>query len=351
MNRTSHSRLTVTFYGVLLFVGHVVFSTPAAAHAPGVVLRGTGVAVIDGFVAPGEWARAGCHDFPVKVPEGGVTPGTVCAMNDATNLYLLIKFKRRLVDPGNSASFEFDNNHDGSFLTDGDDILLINPSIGFFDEVRSTAPPCPPESLCGFFDTTLGGTNDGSGAFGNDGTVTAYEFSHPLDSVDDTNDFSLQHGSTVGFSLFVRILAAGAEFPVGLADTDFPAPPFFGDIVIALPFVHVSIDIKPGSSTNSINARSRGKIPVAILSSSDFNAPVHVDVASLTFGRTGTERSLAFCNAQDVNRDGLEDLLCHFDTQSAAFERGATGGELQGNTITGTRLGGTDSIRVVNGAR
>jgi hypothetical protein len=64
------------------------------------------------------------------------------------------------------------------------------------------------------------------------------------------------------------------------------------------------------------------------------------------------ERSLAFCNAQDVNRDGLQDLLCLFNTHAAAFQRGETRGVLQGSTVMGTRLDGTDSIRVVlNSAR
>lgn len=41
----------------------------------------------------------------------------------------------------------------------GDDALLINPEIGFFDQVRVT---CGVDSLCGFNDTDVGGTNDGS---------------------------------------------------------------------------------------------------------------------------------------------------------------------------------------------
>jgi hypothetical protein len=60
--------------------------------------------------------------------------------------------------------------------------------------------------------------------------------------------------------------------------------------------VPVRIDIKPGSFPNSIKLSSQGNIPVAILSSSTFNAPANVDKTSLTFGATGNEKSFAFCD-------------------------------------------------------
>ncbi|MBI4610765.1 MAG: cadherin-like domain-containing protein, partial [Candidatus Rokubacteria bacterium] len=113
--------------------------------------------------------------------------------------------------------------------------------------------------------------------------------------------------------------------------------------------IPVTIDIKPGSFPNSINPRSRGKIPVAILSTAEFNAPAQVDRSSLSFGPTGDERSLAFCNtsAEDVNGDRRLDLVCHFDTQTAAFKAGDTQGILKGRTAEGTRIRGTDSVRIV----
>lgn len=67
------------------------------------------------------------------------------------------------------------------------------------------------------------------------------------------------------------------------------------------------------------------------------------------FGRTGDEPSLAFCNAngEDVNVDGLLDLVCHFHTQTAAFQLGDTQGVLKGQTVAGTPITGTDSVRIV----
>ena len=114
-------------------------------------------------------------------------------------------------------------------------------------------------------------------------------------------------------------------------------------------FTVVLIDVKPGSFPNPINRKSRGRIPVAILSNPDFDAPNLVNRTSLTFGATGNEISLAFCNdsAEDVNRDGFPDLVCHFDTLKANFQTGDTQGVLQGQTVEGILIRAMDSVRVV----
>ena len=72
--------------------------------------------------------------------------------------------------------------------------------------------------------------------------------------------------------------------------------PIHGFLATISQFIPVAIDIRPGSSDNPINSKSKGNIPVAILSSTTFNALREVDIASLSFGRTGNERSLAYCN-------------------------------------------------------
>jgi hypothetical protein len=112
----------------------------------------------------------------------------------------------------------------------------------------------------------------------------------------------------------------------------------------------VGIDIKPGSTDNPINTKSRGKIPVAILSSATFDAPAVVDRATLTFGRTGDEDSFSHCggSGEDVNADGLADLVCHFNTQDAAFALGDTLGILKGATLDGVAFQGTDTVFILH---
>ena len=114
----------------------------------------------------------------------------------------------------------------------------------------------------------------------------------------------------------------------------------------------VSIDIKPGSNKNPINRKSRGNIPVAILSSPTFDAPGQVDQLSLTFGRSGDEASLLSCNpnGEDVNGDGLKDQVCHFGTPLTGFQPGDAVGVLKGKTVHGIPIEGTDAVRIVGTA-
>lgn len=113
--------------------------------------------------------------------------------------------------------------------------------------------------------------------------------------------------------------------------------------------IPVRIDIKPGSDPNSINPETKGKVPVAILSTPDFDAPIQADKTWLTFGRTGDEESLAFCtkSAEDVNGDGLLDQVCHFNAQDTGFQQGDTEGILRGETVDGIPIEGRDSVRIV----
>lgn len=121
------------------------------------------------------------------------------------------------------------------------------------------------------------------------------------------------------------------------------------DISKIVPFIPIAIDIKPGGADNPINPNSQGKIPVAILSSPTVDARSQVYVNSLTFGRTGAESSLAFCDSEgeDVNGDGLPDLVCHFYTQETGFQAGDTHGVLKGLTGDGELIRGTDSVQIV----
>ena len=89
--------------------------------------------------------------------------------------------------------------------------------------------------------------------------------------------------------------------------------------------------------------------PVAIISTPTFNALTAVDTSTLTFGRTGNEQSLAFCNTggEDVNDDGLPDLVCHFKTQSTGFQSNDKLGVLIGTTVQGSPIVGQEAIVIV----
>ncbi len=151
---------------------------------------------------------------------------------------------------------------------------------------------------------------------------------------------------------FQDLYPAGTNF--GSFDGMFtPHPDVAGDLFFKTfvnPVINVTIDIKPGEGPSPINTKSRGKIPVAILSSPAFDAPLSIDRSTITFGRTGSEHSLAFCNPapSDISGDGLPDLLCHFETQLTDFQPGDTMGILQATTLSGQLVLGADRIRVVH---
>ncbi|CAL9421871.1 hypothetical protein SUDANB95_01862 [Actinosynnema sp. ALI-1.44] len=107
------------------------------------------------------------------------------------------------------------------------------------------------------------------------------------------------------------------------------------------------IDVKPRSFPSSINVRKEGAVPVAVLSTVEFDAVALVDRASLTFGATGTEPSLVGCatEGEDVNGDGLLDLVCRFDTGRTGLTCGATTATLVGRTVDGRRFEGQDDIK------
>jgi len=87
------------------------------------------------------------------------------------------------------------------------------------------------------------------------------------------------------------------------------------------PPVIVTIDIYPGSFPNSINPRSNGVIPVAILTQGGFDART-VDVKTVRFGHFGTEAVVVQSALEDVDRMVILDLILQFRTQDTGFSAG-----------------------------
>jgi hypothetical protein len=179
--------------------------------------------------------------------------------------------------------------------------------------------------------------------------VQSGTYSHTFDMLNGASynpSFITAHGGTVqtaAAALFAGIRAGQAY--LNIHSMMFPGGEIRGFLAL-----QVDISIKPGSGPPApINARSHGKTPVAILSAPGFSAVTDVDVSSLTFGRAGGENSLAFCNGggEDVNRDGLPDLVCHFDTQAAGLQSGDTLAVLMGRTVLGAAIRGQEAIVTV----
>lgn len=108
----------------------------------------------------------------------------------------------------------------------------------------------------------------------------------------------------------------------------------------------VDIDIKPGSDPNSINPRSKGVIPVAILTTETFDATT-VDPLSVAFGPNAAMETHGQGHIEDADGDGDLDLVLHFRTQDIGIQCGDTTASLTGETLSGQTINGSDSINTV----
>jgi hypothetical protein len=104
----------------------------------------------------------------------------------------------------------------------------------------------------------------------------------------------------------------------------------------------VDIDIKPGSDPNSINLKSKGVVPVAVLTTDDFDAS-SVDPTTVLFAGAQPVR----WTLEDVDGDDDLDLLFHFKTQELNLSEDSTEATLTGATYGETSIQGTDTVNVV----
>jgi hypothetical protein len=113
--------------------------------------------------------------------------------------------------------------------------------------------------------------------------------------------------------------------------------------------IDVAIDIKPGTFPNSINLGSQGTVPVAILGSATFLAS-RVNPLSVTLSGAGAKlkgNGTPMASLQDVNGDGFPDLVVHVSTQALALTFGDAAATLEGLTVDGIAISGSDTVRIV----
>jgi len=183
---------------------------------------------------------------------------------------------------------------------------------------------------------------DASGAFSVPVEVTeVFVNDEPLrigagDLGSDTRDFF--NGRIDEVELFDRALTAAEILEIFAAGSSGKTIP-------------ISIDIKPGSHLNPINLRSQGKVPVALLGTEVFDVTT-VDVEAILFAGAPIHRkpngTLQY-SYEDVNDDGILDLVMHFDTQRLMLDHNSTQATLTGIGGQDRCIAGTDSIVIVRG--
>lgn len=149
----------------------------------------------------------------------------------------------------------------------------------------------------------------------------------------------------------------------GLRTDQFRAPQALqgatGICIQKAPFIEVLVDVKPGSLSNPLNLKSKGVLPIAVLSTPDFDA-LTIDPASVLVGdpvliaRSGASVAPVNDTADDVNDDGLVDLLLFIDV-GELVDFGAADADteaviLTGETTSGVPVMGGDFVNVVAGS-
>jgi len=169
-------------------------------------------------------------------------------------------------------------------------------------------------------------------------------FAIVLRTVDQVGGWPLQASPTgdlylggVGYGLY----DGGYWGPIGGGRLDWPF-----QTVVGWPYQHVEISVKPGSDPAPINTRTDAAIPVAILTTADFQASA-VDPETVRFGVTGMEAVAFNWAMEDVDADGDLDLMLHFRTQATRLQYGDIAASLRGYTFDGLEIRGSSAIKTV----
>lgn len=193
----------------------------------------------------------------------------------------------------------------------------------------------------GSFVNIYGGIADDSGIAVFEGaTVTVYgtNFIVTNGTIDPSGDFFTVDDIgtlevTYADGTTISLLVFSSEVPIYLVDTSGSDS---GDSL------EVQIDIKPGSNQNNINLKSKGVVPVAVLTTHDFDATT-IDTATAEFAGAAPEH----WSLEDVDGDGDEDIIFHFRTQELGLDQNSTEATLTAQLLTGEEISGTDEVRIV----
>ena len=105
----------------------------------------------------------------------------------------------------------------------------------------------------------------------------------------------------------------------------------------------VEIDITPDIPTNVIKLGSPRRLPVAILTTDDFDA-TEVAVDTVVFAGA-SQVGFAFV---DVDKDGHNDVLLEFrPVDMVDLDEDSTEATLSGETVGGAFLEGTDEVKII----
>jgi hypothetical protein len=111
-----------------------------------------------------------------------------------------------------------------------------------------------------------------------------------------------------------------------------------------------TIDIIPGRFPNRIHPHAGSRIEVAAITTPSRDATTLI-LATVRFGRTGTEALPLSSALRDVDGDGDIDVVYEFRQRDAGFVCGDVVGRLRANTTVGAPFDGIDQVVIAPGCR
>ena len=202
----------------------------------------------------------------------------------------------------------------------------------------------------GFGDYGVGAARADTGSLTNNGTVTV--FSGATGAVIATFEGD-QSGAMLGRPVGLGNLNGdgGTEVLVAAIFRDTVDHVNAGTVFVypGAVIFEVTIDIKPGSFPNSINVGASGTVPIAIFSSALFDA-ARIDPATVTLAGSMVRlkgKGTPQASFEDVDGDGLLDMVVHVETSAFDLTEGDTEAELTALLLDGTPIVGWDTVRII----
>jgi len=262
---------------------------------------------------------------PYSVDEGSqvVLDGTASSDPDGNPLTYLWEPDSDPTDP-----WFLDDHSIAEPTFEANDNMIVNLTLNVYDQVEALADDDATSVTVSNVAPTVDAGPDQS-ITSNDDFNFSGNFSDP-GVVDDPWDYSIDwgdgnpssDGSTNSQASSItdshQYCAAG-PYTVSLTVTDKDGGTGMDDLLLTVEFLAIGIDIKPGGAPNPVNLKSKGLVPVAILSTDDFDATA-IDPATLTLGDdvnpdtpVATKPNGTYhTSVEDVNDDGLSDLVVKF---------------------------------------
>ena len=110
--------------------------------------------------------------------------------------------------------------------------------------------------------------------------------------------------------------------------------------------IRVTVDVKPGDTPTTLEPKRQGMVPIAILSTRDFDAAL-IDVDTARAGATGVEATAFKHMLEDVDRDKDVDLLMLFRVSDLALTCQSKGVTVKAKTDKGQDIEGTELVLMV----